>query len=282
MKLRPAVKGLFALVIALACFFAGRVGALWLLSDLFQKTDLTAETYAYAGSALRFIADSADSIAVFTGLFVSLAAGLFMKDRFPGEDGPVRADMAVYLLCSAAAGYFSLRLLVSADAVRVPLHRSFGAVDKWVLCFFLCAARSVILRGCCVKAARESGGNAASVIASMILDGVFFLFVYGGGRNVLACVNGLLCGAAFAFVYLATRSLWPEMLVSFGFTAAHRFLGGYPAGGLYSVGEGALTGFGCGIECSLTLTILLLIPAIALLYLYGKKNHGRKKTPVHR
>lgn len=281
MKARPAVKGALALVTALACVYLGRVGALWLLARLFQNANLNSDTYAYAGKALRFLADNADSIATLTGLFIAIAAGLYLKDLFEGEDGAITARAAAQLLLPLLTGYFTVRLLVSADAVREPLVRTYGTPCAWLLCLALCAARSIVLRGCCVKAAKESAGETAALIVSAVLDGIFFLFVFGGGKNVLACVNGLLTGAVMASVYRMTRSLWPELLICSGFTAGCRFLGGYTDGGLYSVGEGILTGCGRGIECSLVMTGALIV-ILTLVYLYGKNSHGRKKTLIHR
>lgn len=283
MKVKPALKGLMCLVIAAACFYPGRVGALWLLAKLFQNMNLTADTYSSAGKVLRFFADSANSIATIAGLLIAVAAGLYMKDRFPGEDKGINGRAVLQLLLSFVTGCLMVRMLISADVLREPTVRSYGTLDKWLLCLALCSARSVILRGCCVKAARESGGKKAAVIVSMLLDGLFFLFVFGGGRNVLSAVNGALAGAALCCVYLLTASLWAEILISFGFTAGHRFIGGFGEGGIYSVGEGILTGSGRGIECSLTLTIVFAVIAalVLLVYLNGRKNHG-KKTAVHR
>lgn len=284
MKVKPALKGLLSLVIAAACVYLGRVGALWLLAKLFQNVNLTAETYASAGKVLRFLADSADVLATIAGLLIAVAAGLFLKDWFPGEDKGMNGLAVLQLLLSFVSGCLMVRMLISADALREPLVRSYGTLDKWLLCLVLCAARSVILRGCCMKAAKESGGNIAAIIVSMILDGIFFLFVFGEGKDILSAVNGVLAGAALGCVYLLTNSLASEIIISFGFTAGHRFIGGFGEGGIYSVGEGILTGSGRGIECSLTLTIAFAVIAalVVFVYLYGKNHHGRKKTAVHR
>lgn len=282
MKIRFFLKGALSLLIALICVYAGRVGTLWLLAQLFQKTNLNADTYARAGGALRFLADRADIIATAVGLLLAIAAGLFMKDRFPGEEKTVKATALMRLLEGLVIGFLGISLLAAMDAVRKPLVRGFGTWDKWLMCLILCIARAVVLRGCCVKAVKSS--RIAALTVSALLDGAFFLFVYGEGKDILACVNGILTGAFLAEVYLENASLWPEICFSFGFTAGHRFLGGLGEGGLYSVGEGILTGSGRGIECSLYLTILYAVMICIVIFglIYGKKHHGRQETPVHR
>lgn len=282
MKIKPLLKGALSLLIALFCVYAGRVGVLWLLARLFRETNFNADTYARAGKALRFLADSSNIIATAVGLLLAIAAGLFLKDRLPGEEKRIGINALMHLLEGLVIGILGISLLVTMDAVRKPLARSYGAWEKWLLCLILCIARAVVLRGCCVKAVKS--GRIAAFTVSAILDGVFFLFVYGAGKDILACVNGILTGAFMAQSYLASGSLWPEICFSFGFTAGHRFLGGLGEGGLYSVGEGILTGSGRGIECSLYLTILyaVMIAIVISGLIYSKKNHGRQETPIHR
>ncbi len=268
---QACLKLLSALAGASAAAFAGHWCAQRILARAFDSSALTGENMMEAPAYLRFAARNAGTLSMCVSMLVCIAALLFLRELFGREKGPFRAKWLVLPVFAAVIGFGLVELLRGADEIRYSPQKSYGSAAEYALAALLPSALALLMRGCVYKGAKEAFGLLAALAVSAVIEGGLCLFIYGAGALVF--VNGAFISAMICLAYELNASLWPEVLLRFGFTAGTRLLGGYPDGGAYYVSGSLWAGAEKGLEGSLTFTLYLAL-VCALAFLYRRKRHG--------
>ena len=265
------LKLLAALAGAAAAAFAGHWCAQRILAHAFESSGLTGENLADAPGYLRFAARNTGTLTMCVSMLVCIAALLFLRDMFGKTEVRFRVKWLALLIFAAVIGIGLVTILRNADEIRNAPQRSYGNAAEYALAALLPCALALLIRGCIYKGAKDAFGLWTALAVSAVAEGGLCLLIYG--TSVPVFINGMIFSALACLVYESNASLWPEILLRFGFAAGARLLCGYPNGGAYYVSGSLWAGAEKGTEGSLTLTILLAMVCV-FVYLYRRKQHG--------
>ncbi len=277
MKSSPRAKHLLALLNPALCIagsilvlYLGRVATLYVLARGFQQLNLNSETYAHAPSWLQFIAGNADRLASFVGLILASCAVILLKNR-ASTDGRSPWSSLVNLPVGFALGIGLLALLRWLDEIRC-LPDGFAA--DWFGCvLWLCRS---VFTALCLRGAFDPDTNRwAAYSISMLLQALIAWYLLGK-FDALLTLNALLFGFLSVWLYRRKKSVWPEILLFYGYALSHRVLFAYPSGKLFYMSANPLSGGDAGLFGSI-LTAAFLVLAIVLGFL---KNITIKKRSL--
>ena len=250
--------------------YLGRVAALYVLARAFAGAGLSSETYASAPAWLRFLATNADALANITGLILGCCAVVLLR-KGANPLGRIRRKDWLTLPLGFGYGVGALSLLRLLDEVRF-LPGSF-TVD-WLGCLlWLCLS---VFTALCLRGAFDANDNRwVAYAASMLLQALFAWYLHGQ-FDALLTVNALLFGWLSTRFYRRKKSLWPEILLLYGFALGQRVICGYPKNTVYYVSANLLNGGNAGLFGSVLTTVpLALIVAFVLLRRF---LHSRRKV----
>jgi len=277
-RLSAALKCLLCLLAAAALLYAGRVAAYFLISRLFTAMNMSADTYASAPVWLKYVWNRTGDIANLTALMLCFGGLMYLRTLFKPEREVLMGTHLFLGLMGAFVGLMLVRLFESADCIRSGLSGSSDALD-WITDAFICVCCAVLLRGCCVSAVNAGFGLVAACAVSAVLQAVVFSLALGEVNAVLT-VNGLITGAAFAYIFIRHRSLFPEILMCAGMRLGARRLMGFPDVTRYPVSENLLTGGHAGLEASLALTLTFALAGLMFVLIKKKGKSDGKKAAV--
>ena len=280
--LKAVFKAFLAVLIAIVTLELGRYLGLLILLKLFDTVNLNADTYALAPGWLRYAADNTDSITGLIALLMAFAVLLILRGLLKPEKRVLTFSHIFMGLFSGALSLFLIRLLTELDCIRVIRPLPGWDIMNLALVILTAAVSALLIRGCVCEILNDELPRWALVAVSAVLQAGLFSLMYGRLNPVLL-INSACLGAAAAVVYTGGGALYCEICAFGGFLAAERCLPGrFPSANVYSVSSPLITGGDCGLEASLTLTLVILLLAVLFVVLVkGAKSSG-KKASVHR